>query len=539
MQNAKRYLLIVLVFLFSMSILTGCVGPTGTISTETTATGSSTTKTAPEKPDKFTMFFGNAGITFPDDVDPDDNPFFEVFEKAANVDVEMIMPSYSEFQTKFQLMLSTGDIPDLVHCWYKSEIDKYGIEGAFLDWTTILPKSSILKSYYSDDAIKLMQTTDGGVYALNTLANGNVNGSGIRLDLVNSLNNGKMPVTPTEWYEFFKNIKEAYPDSVPLSPNKGTTFYRVNGFFNAFGVMPWGLQRLTSDSTEFFWFFEAERCKDAVLFYKKLYDEDILYKEFPTVVSADHKNLVLNKKIAYHDADEGNLIEIQQWMLQKDEKGNVADQDAIWVFAPPMVAEGVNVKEAVQGSFYPLGGHCVAISSQTNETEQLAVLRFLEAISDKDLLYNCVWGREGIEYTVNNGEKIINNEAHTKTEWRLAYQFFRSYYYSESTEFNRTAAKVLMTEEQKKLYDEEYAKGLKTLQDAFNSNPPTGPANFIQLPDLAPKLNEANSKAHEIVYRAIMGEITMEQYDAEVNAFLNQYQFIKDAYNNEIKKYIK
>jgi len=547
MKNVKRYLAIALILILAMSFITGCGSSTDTGGKDTTQTNSTATaktdstaaEAKPEEPTKFTMFFGNAGITFPDDVKPDDNDFFDVFEKAANVEVEMIMPSYPEFQTKFQLMLSTGDIPDLVHCWYKADVDKYGIEGAFLDWKTVLPKSTVLKTYYSEDAIKLMQTTNGGVYALNTLANGNVSGNGIRIDLVNSVNNGKMPTTPTEWYEFFRNIKKAYPDSVPLSTNKGATFYRATGLFNGFGVSPWGLQTLTSTSTEYFWFLEAKRAKEAVQYYKKLYDEGILYKEFATAVKADFFNLVYNKKIAYYDADEGNLTELQQMMQQPAEDGTVPDKDAIWVFAPPVVAEGVDKSEAVKGSFYPLGGHCVAISSKTDEKKQTTICRFLEALADKDLLDVCVWGREGTEYTVSNGERLVNNDAHQATVWRLAYQFFRSYYYSESMGQRITSSKAIMTSEQKKLYDVEYTKGLKTLQDAFSKNPPTGPGNFVSLPDLAPKLAEASEKAHEIVYKAIMGEITMDQYDIEVKAYLEKYQFIKDAYNTEIKKYIK
>lgn len=181
MKHLKKYLVLLLIFIFTMSFIAGCTSGGQKTTKTNESTGKDEAKTV--EPVKFTMFFGNAGIAFPDDVKPDDNPFIEVFEKAANVDVQMIMPSYTEFQTKLNLALSTGEIPDLVHCWYKADIDRYGMEGAFLDWKKILPKSTILKTFYSDDAIKLMETTDGGVYALNVLANENVHAPGIRIDL--------------------------------------------------------------------------------------------------------------------------------------------------------------------------------------------------------------------------------------------------------------------------------------------------------------------------------------------------------------------
>jgi hypothetical protein len=101
MKHLKRYLPIVLVLIFTLTMIAGCAG-----TKETKSTGTDSITKGDEvksvEPTKFTMFFGNAGIAFPDDIKPDDNPFFEIFEKAANVDVEIIMPSYTEFQTKYK-----------------------------------------------------------------------------------------------------------------------------------------------------------------------------------------------------------------------------------------------------------------------------------------------------------------------------------------------------------------------------------------------------------------------------------------------------
>lgn len=541
MKHSKKYLALLLAVLFTMSIIAGCTTTGTTTTAAKTTAGGTTTKAEvkPVEPTKLTMFFGNAGIAFPDDIDPDDNPFFDIFEKAANVQVEMIMPSYTEFQTRFNLALSTGDIPDLVHSWYKADVDRYGMEGAFLDWYDLLPKSTTLKTYYSADALKLQETTDGGIYGLNVLANGNVHGPGIRVDLVNEVNGGKMPNTPDELYDFFKNIKAKYPDAVPVSPNSGASFYRANGLFYFFGVQPWGLQTLTNSDYDYFWFFEHKNMKDALSYVKKLYDEDLLYKEFATVTADIHGKFVKMNKLAYYDADEGNLTAIQQGMSQHAADGTPPDGDAIWVFAPPITAPGVNSREAYQSGFYPIGWHCVSVNSKTNAEQQAAIMRLLEALADKELLDYCVWGREGIEYTVaSDGRRIIDTEAHMKSTWRLAYQFYRTYYYSESMEYRIAASLEPMTPEQRTIYNTEYAKGLKKMQDAYNLNPPVTAKNFIKLPDLAPKVNEAALKAREITYRYIMGEITMEQFDKDVADFMKTYAEIKDAYNADVKKYI-
>lgn len=544
MKKSTKYLALMMAILFTLSIIAGCTTGSTPATTArpagTTTTSAEKTEAKPKEPTKITMFFGNAGIAFPDEIEPDNNPFFEIFEKAANVEVEMVMPSYTEFQTKFNLAMSTGEIPDLVHCWFKADVDRYGMEGAFINWYDLLPKSTVLKTYYSADAMKLQETTDGGVYGLNVLANGNVAAPGIRIDLVNEVNGGKMPTTPDELYDFFKNIKAKYPDAVPVSPNAGTSFYRANGLFNFFGVYPWGLQNLTNTDYDYFWFFEHENVMDSLNYVKKLYDEGLLYKEFATVTADIHGKLVKMNKLAYYDADEGNLTAIQQGMSQHADDGTPPDMDAIWVFAPPITAPGVDVRQAYQGSFAPIGWHCVSVNSKTNEEQQAGILRLLEAFADKELLDFCVWGREGVEYAVaSDGRRLIDQEAHMKTTWRLAYQFYRTYYYSESMEYRIAASLEPMTPEQREIYQREYAKGLKGIQDVYNLNEPVTAKSFVQLPDLAPKSNEATLKSHEIVYRYIMGEINLDQYNREVADFIRTYAELKDAYNAEVKKYLK
>jgi len=89
MKKIKRTSLIILCLLLSVMLLsTGCVvQESGT--KETTASEAKTTTSEPkvEPPVKLKMFFGDAGIAFPNDIDKSDNPFLNIIEKAANVDL--------------------------------------------------------------------------------------------------------------------------------------------------------------------------------------------------------------------------------------------------------------------------------------------------------------------------------------------------------------------------------------------------------------------------------------------------------------------
>lgn len=498
------------------------------------------------KPVKITMFFATAGIKFPDDVDSGNNYFINLFEKAANVDVQTIMPQYSEYQTKFNLMMASGDIPDLVEYYNKDDINKYGAQGAFKDWKNLLPKAPVLKSYYSDEALKLMEAPNGGIYGLFALPNDSMYGTGVRLDLVNEVNGGVMPKTPDDWYHFFKNIKAKYPDAVPISPNNNKNLSRGSSLFNAYGVqatgiqgLAFGLQGRTVADTDCFWALEHKNIKTAIEFYKKLYDEGLLYKEFPTVTNETFGNMVSTKKIAfYSDTDEGNLTTIQQ-NLQTGGDPKAADKSAIWVYAPVPLASGVDIKEAVFGRFNPKGAFCLSINSKCNDETTAGIIRFAEALLDKKVLDKCVWGRDGIEYNTINGGRVINQENNVKTNYRLAYQFFRTFVYPEAMEFKRAAARSILTVDQRKVYDKSYMDGVKALHDAYNLNPKVAPQDQINLPDMYPKYKEASDKSVEIIYKAILGQISMSDFDSQVQDFVAKYKDVKDAYNNELKKYAK
>jgi hypothetical protein len=85
---------------------------------------------------------------------------------------------------------------------------------------------------------------------------------------------------------------------------------------------------------------------------------------------------------------------------------------------------------------------------------------------------------------------------------------------------------------------DEYAarvrEGMKiTYDQAAKAN--QNPASYIQLSaDTQSKVKEAQELSKSIIIKAIIGEITMQEYDAQVSDYLNKYQFITDEYNAKL-----
>jgi len=61
------------------------------------------------------------------------------------------------------------------------------------------------------------------------------------------------------------------------------------------------------------------------------------------------------------------------------------------------------------------------------------------------------------------------------------------------------------------------------------------PFAFIILDtDTGTRLTEAQNEARTIAIKAMIGELSLEEFDAEAAAFTKKYQFITDEYNKKL-----
>jgi len=533
MKKIKRTSLIILCLLLSVMLLsTGCVvQESGT--KETTASEAKTTTSEPkvEPPVKLKMFFGDAGIAFPSDVDKSDNPFLNIIEKAANVDLEMIQPPYGDFQTKFNLMMASGDIPDIVHCWFHADIDRYGSEGAFLDWEPLVQKSNLSK-YYNKEMLDTMRTSDGKVYKLYTLSNDNPNGTYARIDLLEEVNEGKFPITPDEWYEVMKKVKEKYPDSVPLSSNGG--FMMMDMFFKAYGsqVDGNGVKMQVTDDNKYIWAFEYPKTKDAIAYHRKLYEEGLLDKTFVTNTGVEFANRINEKNMMIWRGDSAAVLGRQQEFVK------LGNKKAIVGFVNNPIAPGVS-PELAYWAFSPLGWHIVSISSKCTNVD--AAVRVIDAFLDYDTCSQMAWGREGIEYYVRpDGSKLVDVQASQKTYYRNAYNFMRNYWFQEAMDVRMATVLPTMDAAQADKFSKAWDEGNTIRNKESAMVPMLTSASFVStIAEHVPKSSEAREESKAIMYKAVMGEISMDEYDNQVKAWLQKYKYITDDYTKSLEKVIQ
>jgi ABC-type glycerol-3-phosphate transport system substrate-binding protein len=537
MKKCKKQIVLLLVVLFIISIFSsGCVVSQSRSSdnaddTKSTDTSSTTSIDAPidKPPTKVTMFFGDAGIAFPTEVDVSNNPFLNLIEEAANVDLEMIQPSYADFQTKFNLTMASGNIPDIVHCWFHADINKYGVEGAFCDWEELISTSPTLKKYYTEDMLDMMRADNGKIYGLYTLSNGNPTGTYARIDLIREVYGDKSPVTPDEWFEVMSLVKEKYPDSVPLSSRGG--FMMMDMFFKAFGsqVDGNGVKMQTTDDNRYIWAFEYPQTRDAIMYHRKLYENGLLDTTFVTNTPTDLENRINEKNMMVWRGDSAAVLNRQQ------EFAKLGNTKAIVGFVNNPIAPGIDPKLAYWAGS-PLGWHILSVSSEAQNKD--AVLRVIEAFLDPEISEKISWGREGIEhFTRQDGTRLVDAQASADTYYRNAYLFMRQYWYAESMNVRMATVLPKMDSDQAAEFSKVWKSGIEIRDRESAMVPQITDASFVPtIADFVPKSAEAKEESKNIMYRAVMGEISMEDYDSMVKEWLDKYKYITDAYTEELQR---
>lgn len=205
----------------SLSLLVGCGGET-----ENGATAVNDEYAqfwASEEPLEMTIFqFNNQPF--------DDN--YPVFQKAAemtNVTLKgYLAKSISEVDQAFNLMMSSGEIADIVCYSSKSAFFKYGAEGAFMPLNDLIAQHAPhIQQFLEDnpDVRKYITALDGNIYYIPYIADGEVSQCWyMRQDWLDKLGLDR-PTTTDEFYQVLKAFREQDPngngqqDEVPLFSN--------------------------------------------------------------------------------------------------------------------------------------------------------------------------------------------------------------------------------------------------------------------------------------------------------------------------------
>jgi len=529
-------LILALVFVFA-----ACKSDNGDSADPTEAPAAKTsaaTKTdAPEpakqEPTELSMFFQEGGQNFPEGWDHMDNEYINFICEMANVKiVDLICPAYSDTETKFNLMMASAEIPDLVERADPTAMKKAGEDGAFLEMEPIIRNSAIISQFYDDVQIATMKSGDGVVYTLLSLPGTyDYTAMAVRTDLLEEI--GKdIPTTTDELYEALGALKAVYPDSTPLVV-RGAVWAWLHPIFMPFESTHNGTDwQYYPEDGEFRNTFEGNDIVEAVTYGNKLYAEGLLDPEFITTGTAEYGEKITaeSNKTMVISRNMGSLRIYMQQLI------NSGQHESVYMPIPFVSAPGHDYGgygyEAITG-FY-----CYGINAEAEGDILDGTVRFIEALYHEDVREMGLFGFEGIDFQYIDGERTpifpaaFDNMHRTLYTWmyaqdrgKLAYQYKTMVYAADA------------------LTDEKKVEIFKTYTDLMASNDELiiGKRGYYPLSLVPPMSEEIVNRKNECVEaqkyllaQAIMGNLSIADFTAQKDAIWEEYTDVTDAYNAKV-----
>ncbi|WP_214629253.1 extracellular solute-binding protein [Paenibacillus agaridevorans] len=355
------------------------------------------------------MVINKLGMTFPDGMDENENPYIHYIREQTNLDLRVNIPPEEVYEEKLNVIMASGSRPDLIHSFNPVWFDEYVKKGAFLPLDDYIEQyGQDLKQLIPEEAWERMRY-NGKIYSIPSLTE--VQGIELMYARKDWLDNLGLepPETLDEYYEVIRAFAQDDPDQNGLNDTIGLILMEDMGraapFFGAFGVQPglW-LERdgkLANGST-------LPETKEALAFLAKLYREGLMDPVFPL-----NRNNMFIEKIANGQVGMFSAT----WY---DTRGPIAqnkkkDPNAEWIPLAypvgPRGDSGVYDKDLIRG-------YNVVPAGTAHPEEVVKLLNFIAGAGREVLRL----GFEGEIWNIVEGKMVTNFEEHDKHLYRGIYQ---------------------------------------------------------------------------------------------------------------------
>lgn len=218
---------------------------------------------------------GNSYVQSCPDINTDEHVL--AFEEKLGVDLDIALIQHDGFTEKLGMMLAQGDFPDVI----SGDMPYTAVMSGAIENGLFMPLDDLLEEYgpnlmaqVPENVWDELRGPDGHIYAIGDfMTNTARRRTVIRGDLLEKLNL-EIPVTLDDYYNVLKAFKE---DGVKYPFIGREKFKYSETFFAAYGVVPttWQL----NEAGEVVPAYILPEMKEALAFYKKLYDEGLIDAE--------------------------------------------------------------------------------------------------------------------------------------------------------------------------------------------------------------------------------------------------------------------
>ncbi|QGH35451.1 extracellular solute-binding protein [Gracilibacillus salitolerans] len=394
-MNSKylRYLLMAL-FVVGIIVVTGCSDDSETAG-DSSDSGSEQTGDDSGESSEERMHLRVFVPTFSTEPPTDDSPVLKKIEDYTNKEITMEWVPNSNLEDKFNITLSSGDLPHVMMIPNKSPSFISAVEdGAFWELGPYLEEYPNLSQ--ANEIIMDNSSINGDIYGIPRTRDLGRNGVIIRKDWLENLGLEE-PETIDDFYNMLKAFKEEDPDGNGQDDTYGVVVSKYEGPWDVmqtwFGVPnKWG----EDENGELYPSFMDDNYKEALDFFRKLYDEGLVNEDFAVMDPAQWSDPV----IAGEAGVQVNVL---------DEGHRIAEKI---VDAEPENDDPITVIKAVEGPTglhnLPTSGYsgmlAISKTSVKSEEEMKQVLDFLDKMNDEEMQIMAENGIEGEHYSGEDGE---------------------------------------------------------------------------------------------------------------------------------------
>lgn len=333
--------------------------------------------------------------------------FWSELKKRTDVTIENVAVPLSDYEQKRSVLIGAGDAPLIIPKTYPNQEDVFVSSGAILpvsDYIDLMPhfKDKITK-WSMEPELDTLRQEDGKFYLLPGLHEKPWHDYSIavRTDILQQLNLQE-PKTWDDVYLMLKAMKQAYPDSYPLSDRFG----KPNPLGNLLNLLSvsyglegggWNYQHVTWDKAagKFVYTGAADQYKQVLEYLNKLVTEKLLDPEsFTQTDDQARQKLASNKSF---------VISANAQSIVNDYRPDFAKTN------PKATIKKIPLPVGPAGEINPTNRmeNGVMISSKARESKNfVAMMQFIDWLyySDAGLEFSR-WGVEGTTFTKDGSGK--------------------------------------------------------------------------------------------------------------------------------------
>ncbi|GIP37682.1 lipoprotein LipO [Paenibacillus sp. J31TS4] len=444
--------------------------------------------TAAGKTDTVTILINSLGLTFPNGLDENNNPYLDYIEKGAGLDVKVILPPLEGYGEKLNMIMSSGNTPDMISAFDDAWVANYARQNALLPLDELIDKfGPDLKKKIPKEAWESV-TYDGKIYAIPSM--NEIKGIELmyaRKDWLDRLGL-KPPRTLDEYYQVIRAFAQDDPDGNGKQDTVGLVMTENLGrsapFFGAFGVQ---LNQWVERDGKLVYANILPEMREALQFMNRLYREKLLDPEFPL-----NKKKYMEEKIVSGKAG----LFSAAWFDTRGpiEENRKLDPKAEWI--PLEFPVGPRGEKGVYS--VPLARAFQVVPASSRRGEQVVrLLNFLAGEGHRTVklgFENEIWKRV-------DGKMVTNFEEHDRQLYRGMYSALMDL---EEPEMSRERLDSLG--ERFHLYENTQRIDANLITDAFQGLP-------------TPSMSRYNAKLlalQDVFTKIVVGAVPITAFDTYV-----------------------